>query len=146
MAGRPIGGIVTIRQAVSMHNRTLTAAVRLRRYSRLPWSFLFYPVTLLNKVREKRALVALVDLEPRHPDEAQEKLIYLLALMSSNASHLQTSDVQRAIQTMHPFRSHLAEALGSKSAKVPMTVVEDLQPMSKAERHRPRSDADCTNR
>lgn len=141
MAGRPTGRIVTIRQAVSLHNQTMTAANWLRRYSSLPWLILFYPVAHLNKLREKRTLQALVDLEPRHPDEAREKLIYLLALMTSNAAHLQTGEVQRAIQTMRPFKSHLAEVLGSRSAKTPMAVIQDPQPVSEVERHTPRSDA-----
>ena len=108
-----IGRIVTIREAVSLHNRTRTTAGRLRRYSRLPWSILLYPIKQLNRIRGKTALEAVVALNPEDGEEAREKLIYLMALMSSNSVALPRSDVQRAIVTLRPFRSDLAEALST---------------------------------
>ncbi|PSM16330.1 hypothetical protein C7T96_21065 [Nitratireductor sp. StC3] len=56
-------------------------------------------------------MAALVALEPEDGEEAREKLIYLMALISSNAVAMPRSDVQRAIRTLRPFRSDLAEAL-----------------------------------
>jgi hypothetical protein len=105
------GRIVTIREAVSLHHRARTTASRLRRYSRMPWSILLYPLAQFNRVRGKTALAALVALDPEDGEEAREKLIYLMALMSSNAVTLPPSDVQRAIHTLRPFRSELAETL-----------------------------------
>ena len=108
------GRIVTIRDAVSLHNRTRKTVSRLRRYSRLPWSILFYPLAQLNRIRGKTALEAVVALDPEDGEEAREKLIYLMALMSSNGVALPRSDVQRAIVTLRPFRSDLARALGRR--------------------------------
>lgn len=113
MAGKLTGRVVTIRQAVSLHTRTRTTANRLKRYSGLPWSLLLYPVKALNRIRGRTALAALVDLDPEDCEEAREKLIYLMALMSSNAVALPQSDVQRAIRTLRPFISDLAETLGT---------------------------------
>ena len=108
------GRVVTIRQAVSLHNRTRMTARRLRRYLRTPWSILLYPLAQLNRIRGKTALEAVVALDPENGEEAREKLIYLMALMSSNAVTLPRSDVQRAIRTLRPFSSDLEETLGTE--------------------------------
>ena len=107
------GRVVTIRQAVSLHNRTRTTANRLNGYSRMPWSILLYPLAQLNRLRGKTALEAVVALDPADCEEAREKLIYLMALMSSNAVTLPPSDVQRAILTLRPFKSDLGDALST---------------------------------
>jgi hypothetical protein len=60
-------------------------------------------------------LEALVTLKPRDPEEARDKLLYLMALMTSNATVLPVSEVERAIHTLRPFRPNLAEALGSRA-------------------------------
>ncbi|APH74909.1 hypothetical protein BSQ44_25815 (plasmid) [Aquibium oceanicum] len=59
---------------------------------------------------------AVVALDPEDGEDAREKLIYLMALMSSNAVALPRNDVQRAIVTLRPFKSDLAETLGPGSA------------------------------
>lgn len=61
-------------------------------------------------------MVALVTLKPEHPEEAREKLVYLMALMTSNAAVLAVSEVERAIHTLRPFKTDLAEALGKRTA------------------------------
>lgn len=109
------GRVVTLRQAVSLHNRTRMTARRLRRYSRTPWSILLYPLAQLNRIRGKTALEAVVDLDPEDGEEAREKLLYLMALMSSNSVPLPRRDVERAILTLRPFKSDLAETLGPRS-------------------------------
>lgn len=105
------GRVVTIRQAVSLHNRTRTTARLLSRYSRPPWSIILYPLEQLNRSRARTAVAALVALDPEDGEEAREKFIYLMAFMSSNAVALPLNDVQHAIRTLRPFRSDLAEAL-----------------------------------
>lgn len=114
MPVRLTGRVVTIRQAVSLHNRTRTTANWLNGYSRMPWSILLYPLVQLNRLRGKTALEAVVALDPLNGEEAREKLIYLMALMSSNAVTLPRSDVQRAIRTLRPFSSDLEETLGTE--------------------------------
>ena len=105
----------TIREAVSLHYRTWSTAARLRQYSRQPWSFLLYPFAQFYGMREISALKALVSLKPRHPQEARDKLLYLMALMTSNATVLPMSEVERAIHTLHPFRPDLAKELGCRA-------------------------------
>ncbi|WP_252913114.1 hypothetical protein [Aliihoeflea aestuarii] len=79
----------------------------------MPWSILLYPLAQLNRLRGKTALEAVVALDPADCEEAREKLIYLMALMSSNAVTLPPSDVQRAILTLRPFKSDLGDALST---------------------------------
>lgn len=105
----------TIREAVSLHHRTRSTAARLRRYSRQPWSLLLHPVVRFYGMREIRALEALVALEPTNSGEARDKLLYLMALMTSNATVLSVSEVDRAIHTLHSFRPDLAKALGRRA-------------------------------
>lgn len=109
------GRLVTLRQAVSLHNKTQMTARRLKRYSRTSWSILLYPLEQLNRIRGKTALEAVVDLYPEDGEEAREKLLYLMALMSSNSVPLPRSDVERAILTLRSFKSDLAETLGPRS-------------------------------
>ena len=66
-------------------------------------------------MREIRALEALVALKPTNSGEARDKLLYLMALMTSNATVLPVSEVERAIHTLHPFRPDLAKALGRRA-------------------------------
>jgi hypothetical protein len=111
MADPLISRVITVSQAVLLHNSTRSIANCLNRYSRPPLDILLSPIRHLNSALERTVLVALIELEPRCPDEAREKLVYLMAVMSSNAAALPLRDVQRAIDTLRPFRSDLAEAL-----------------------------------
>ena len=108
LLGRP----KTISQAISTHNSARSAAIRGARFSNAPWALLVYPAVRLFRVQEKRALTVLIKLEPQHGDEAEAKLLHLMALLAADAAALPQRDVQRAIDTLHPFRSGLARTLG----------------------------------
>lgn len=101
----------TIRQAVSTHVSARASTRRSAHYSRAPWGILTAPVRHLALLRERRAVRVLVDLEPRNADEAQEKLLYLVALLGANAAPLAYAELRKAIVTLQPFKPCLAEAM-----------------------------------
>lgn len=105
LTGRP----KTISQAISLHLSARSTAMRLSQYSCTPWSIFLAPAIHLFRLREKQALRELIELEPQYPREAQEKLLHLLALLTANAAALILPDVQRAIETLRPFKSCLAD-------------------------------------
>lgn len=105
LTGRP----KTISQAISLHLGARSTAMRLSQYSSTPWSILLAPAIHLFRLRERQALRELIELEPQYPREAQEKLLHLLALLTANAAVLILPDVQRAIETLQPFKSCLAD-------------------------------------
>jgi len=107
----------------------------------MPWSILLYPLVQLNRLRGKTALEAVVALDPENGEEAREKLIYLMALMSSNAVALPRSDVQRAIRTLRPFRSDVAETLGTQPCGERHQIGEGPPPMFEFTSETPRSDS-----
>lgn len=112
MTGMLLGRPKTISQTISMHTGARSAAVWAARYSSVPWAILLRPVVLVFRWQEKRALTVLIRLEPQHRDEAEEKLLHLMALLTANIAALPRRDVQRAIDTLHPFGSGLARTLG----------------------------------
>jgi hypothetical protein len=81
-------------------------------------------------MREIRALEALIALKPGNPQEARDKLLYLMALMISNATVLAVSEVERAIHTLRPFRPNLADALGSRAPEAGSEMEEGSPPLS----------------
>lgn len=75
---------------------------------------LHYPMLIYYRWREKRAYSHFLSSKPANAEDACEKLIYLMALMTSNAPPLPLNDVQQAVLTLRSFRSDLVEALGSR--------------------------------
>lgn len=120
-----IGRLQTVPQAVSLYVGARHTADRLQQFLRPPWSILLNPAVHLIRLRERKALQALIELEPGHSREAEEKLLYLLALMTANAAVLPLSDVQRAIDTLRPYRSGLAEALGRRTLQSASAIPEN---------------------
>ena len=112
MIGILLGRPRTISQAILLHNNARAAVIRVVGYSNAPWSLLLYPAAWLFRLLEKRAMKALIQLEPQDPQEAREKLLHLMALLTANAAPLPPRDVQRAIDTLRPFSSGLAGTLG----------------------------------
>lgn len=112
MIGMLLGRPKSISQAISMHNSARSAVIWGAGFSNAPWALLLYPALRLFRMQEKRAINALIELEPQHGDEAEEKLLHLMALLAADASALARRDVQRAIDTLYPFRSGLAGTLG----------------------------------
>lgn len=104
----------TIRQAVSMHVCARASARRFANHSRAPWGIFAAPVRHLSRLRERRAVRVLIDLEPRNADEAQEKLLYLVALLGANAAPLADTELRKAIVTLQPFKPRLAEAMSRR--------------------------------
>ncbi len=98
---------------IARHRRFRTERVALERHHTQTRLLLRYPVLVYCRWREKSAYSRLLSSQPANAEDAREKLIYLIALMSSNAVALPTSDVQRAVRTLRPFKSDLAGALGT---------------------------------
>lgn len=115
MIGILLGRPRTISQAILVHKNARAAVIRVGGYSNAPWSPLLYPALYLFRLREKRAMKALIELEPQSPQEAREKLLHLMALLAANAAPLHPGDVQRVIDTLRPFNSGLAGTLGQGS-------------------------------
>lgn len=101
----------TIPRAISSHRRSRAAARRLDNYCRAPWIVVIFPVLQLVRCFEQDALRSLIELEPVHQSEAREKLLYLFAALASNAATLPPCEVQRVLETLRPFRQHLAGTL-----------------------------------
>jgi hypothetical protein len=80
-------------------------------------------------MREIAALEAVIAVKPGNPEEARDKLLYLMALMTSNAAVLAVSEVERAIHTLRPFRPDLAVALGSKAPEAGSEMEEGQPPL-----------------
>lgn len=114
---RPAKPHFTVRQAVSRHLRKRSAVNRMHAYARSPWRLLIRPFERFAGFQERRALRALIQLQPNCLHEAEEKLVYLLALMAANAATISAKDVHCAIDTLRPFRSHLAEAFLQKATE-----------------------------
>lgn len=107
----PVKPRTTVRQAISRHMRMRSTVRRIRPCSRSRWHILFRPIEGLVSWKDRKALRALIQLEPSHAHEAEEKLVYLLALMTANAAIISAGDVHRAIETLRPFSSSLANSL-----------------------------------
>lgn len=99
---------------IASHKRFRTERITLDRRHEQTKLRLYHPMLIYYRWREKRAYSHLLSSKPANAEDAYEKLIYLMALMTSNASPLPLNDVQQAVTTLRPFGSHLAEALGSR--------------------------------
>lgn len=99
---------------IASHKRFRTERIALdRRHEQTPLR-LHYLLLIYYRWREKRAYSHLLSSKPANAEDAYEKLMYLMALMTSNVPHLPLNDVQKAVTTLRPFGSHLAKALGSR--------------------------------
>lgn len=104
----------TMSSNIARHRRLQSEKVALERRheeARLP---LRYPGLVYHRWREKCVFARLISSKPANAADAREKLVYLMALMTSNATALPLSDVQGAVRTLRPFRWHLAEALSCR--------------------------------
>lgn len=107
----------TISSKIASHKRSRAERIALDRRHEQTKLRLRYPMLIYYRWREKRAYSHLLSSKPATAEDAYEKLIYLMALMTSNAPPLPLNDVQQAVTTLRPFGSHLAEALGSRSRR-----------------------------
>ncbi|MBX9462786.1 MAG: hypothetical protein KL840_07405 [Aquamicrobium sp.] len=99
---------------IASHKRFRTERIALDRRQEQTTLRLRYALLMYYRWREKRAYSHLLSSQPANAEDAYEKLIYLMALMTSNVPPLPLNDVQQAVTTLRPFGSHLAKALGSR--------------------------------
>ena len=99
---------------IASHKRFRTERIALDRRQEQTTLRLRYALLMYYRWREKRAYSHLLSSQPANAEDAYEKLIYVMALMTSNVPPLPLNDVQQAVKTLRPFGSHLAEALGSR--------------------------------
>lgn len=104
----------TISSKIASHKRSRAERIALDRRHEQTKLRLRYPMLIYYRWREKRAYSHLLSSKPATAEDAYEKLIYLMALMTSKASPLPLNDVQQAVTTLRLFGSHLAKALGSR--------------------------------
>jgi hypothetical protein len=102
---------------IARHSRLRSERVALERHHEQARLVLRYPVLVYYRWREKSAFARLISSKPANARDAREKLVYLMALMTSNVAALHVSEVQCAVRTLHPFRSDLAEALGCSTSR-----------------------------
>ena len=126
---------------IARHRRLRAENVALERRHEQTGLLLRYPVLVYRRWREKCAYSRLISSKPANAADAREKLIYLMALMSSNTVAPPTSDVQRAVRTLRPFKSDLAAALGTGRAGNTIEGVEGPPPLPVLTRESPQSDA-----
>ena len=107
----------TMSSKIASHKRSRAERIALDRRHEQTKLRLHYPLLIYYRWREKRAYSHLLSSKPATAEDAYEKLIYVMALMTSKAAPLPLNDVQQAVTTLRPFGSHLAEALGSRSRR-----------------------------
>ena len=107
----------TMSSKIASHKRFRTERIALDGRHEQTKLRLHYPMLIYFRWREKRAYSHLLSSKPANAEDAYEKLIYLMALMTSNAPPVPLNDVQHAVTTLRPFGSHLAKALGSRSRR-----------------------------
>lgn len=132
---------ITMSSNIARHSRLRAGIIALERRHEQTRLLLRYPVLVYYRWREKCAYSRLLSSKPANAADAREKLIYLMALMSSNAVVLPPSDVQRAVRTLRPFRSDLARALGTRLPGTAIEIGEDPPPIPKFASETPQSDA-----
>ena len=107
----------TMSSNIARHRRFRTERIALERQHEQRRLLLRYPVLVHCRWREKSAFARLISSNPANARDARAKLVYLMALMTSNATAVPLSDVQDAVRTLRPFRSDLAEALSCSPSR-----------------------------
>jgi hypothetical protein len=90
-------------RTIASHRSACVARMMIERQLDSGWSLLSYPVLAFVRWREKRALLRLVELVPVGADDAEEKLLYLMAAMVAHRAPNGEGDIRNAIATLKPF-------------------------------------------
>lgn len=107
----------TMSSNIARHRRLRSEKVALERRHEEARLLLRYPLLVYYRWREKCAFARLISSKPANAQDARAKLLYLMALMTSNTTALPLSDVQDAVRTLRPFRSDLAEVLSCSPSR-----------------------------
>lgn len=96
-------------RSVDRHRKARRATLRVERWTRALWSPLRRLLCKRVRGNEMAALRAVASTRPAHPDEAREKLFYLMALTIADGVEPGRTDMETAIETLRPFQNQLAD-------------------------------------
>lgn len=95
-------------RTVGRHQKARSIALRVERWTRSLWGPFRRMLCKYFRHNETTALRAVAVSRPTIPDEAREKLLYLMALTIAEAAEPGRPDMDTAIETLRPFRADLA--------------------------------------
>lgn len=97
-----------VRRSIDNHRKARRVALSIVLWTRSLWSPLRRLLCKYFRHNELTALREVTTSRPALPDEAREKLLYLMALTIAEASEPGRPDMDTAIETLRPFRADLA--------------------------------------
>lgn len=93
---------------VAGHRKARIITLKVERYTRSLWSPIRRLICNYFRRHEMTALHAVATSRPAIPDEAREKLLYLMALTIADSAEPGKADMDAAIETLRPFQAELA--------------------------------------
>lgn len=107
-----------LRGTVGSHQKARSSALRVERWTRSLWAPLRRLLCKYFRHNELTALHAVATCRPAYPEEAREKLLYLMALTIADGEEPGRTDMDTAIETLRPFRADLTGLWASEPSTI----------------------------
>lgn len=97
----------TISSMIASHKRARAKERALERSAKSRWSQLRYPMLILGRWREQRALSRLIRTAPATAEGARSKLLYLMATIMVDGAPTRANDIKTVLGTLRPHQESL---------------------------------------
>jgi hypothetical protein len=93
------------------HKRARGRKIRLEQRRSTGRSIFVYLLTRIAQRLERRAFRQLASVRMTDPEDARQKLVYLMAVMMADRASPSETQLSNAIETLRPYKASLAEHL-----------------------------------
>jgi hypothetical protein len=98
----------TLSRAIANHRNAYAIRTSVEGRGNLFGSYLLWPLHWLLSKREIYYLDVLISTDPSGPDEAREKLLYLIALLTAGCAVPTERRLEQIIENLRPFKPTFA--------------------------------------
>ena len=101
----------TISSMIASHKRARAHRRTLERSAKSRWSQLRYPMLILGRWREQKAMSKLIRVAPATAEGARSKLLYLMATTMVDGAPIRADDIETILDTLRPHQGSLTAFL-----------------------------------